>query len=59
MLGRTPRECRKGSHDENWRKKVDDRLAELAQRAVDQDRARETADLLGDLHFGFAHIGRL
>jgi hypothetical protein len=56
MLGGGPKECRKGEHPPDWRKPVDDLIAKYEGLAGDEDGARATVELLGDLHFGFSHL---
>lgn len=51
-LGRTPMECRKGRHEDTWRKPADDTLSGWPE--TDDESGDHTAvEVLGGLHYGF------
>ena len=54
LLGKSPKECRRGEHPDTWRKSADDLIATYPTKwprsGLDDELAVE---LLGGLHFGF------
>jgi hypothetical protein len=57
LLGRSPIDCRKGEHLENWRKEIDTVLGDYENGAGEPGRDDSDVELLRSLHFGFAHVG--
>lgn len=57
LLGKSPKECRRGDHPETWRKSADDVLTTYPDKWPRPECDDELAvELLGDLHFGFPDL---
>jgi hypothetical protein len=54
LLGKSPKECRRGDHPDTWRKSADELLNTYATLPAHPERDDVLAiELLGGLHFGF------
>jgi hypothetical protein len=55
MLGRNPRECRKGNHDTGWRKPIDDHINTYTHQRSDENKLA-ALKTLNDYQFGIPTV---